>query len=144
MESSGLSRDTAWAMSEANLETMRRQYEVQAREGGLVPDLFAQDAEWIAAREDPDAATHHGVDAIHAYLGQWFGAFEETEFRVEEMIDGGDKVFSWIVFSGRGPTSGVPVELQQAQVATFRDGKIGRVEEYYDRSEGLEAAGLSE
>ncbi len=131
-------------MSEANLDTMRRQYEVQARGGGLVPDLFAEDAEWVAAREDPDAATHRGVEAIQAYLWQWFGAFEETEFRVEEMIDRGDKVFSWIVFSGRGPTSGVPVELQQAQVATFRDGKIGRIEEYYDRSEGLEAAGFSE
>jgi ketosteroid isomerase-like protein len=131
-------------MSEANLETMRRQYEVQAREGGLVPDLFAQDAEWMAAREDPDAATHYGVDGIRAYLDQWFGAFQATEFRVEEMIDAGDKVFSWIVFSGRGPSSGVPVELQQAQVATFRDGKIARIEEYYDRSEGLEAAGLSE
>jgi len=131
-------------MSEANLEAMRRQYEVQARGDGLVPDLFAQDAEWVAAREDPDAATHRGVDAIRAYIGGWFGAFEETEFLVEEMIDGGDKVFSWIVFSGRGPTSGVPVELQQAQVATFRDGKISRVEEYYDRSEGLQAAGLSE
>jgi ketosteroid isomerase-like protein len=131
-------------VSEANLETMRRQYEVQARGGGLVADLFTPDAEWIAAREDPDAATHRGAEAIDTYLGQWFGAFEEVEFRVEEMIDGGDKVFSWIVFSGRGPTSGVPVELQQAQVATFRDGKISRVEEYYDRSEGLEAAGLSE
>ena len=131
-------------MSEAHLATMRRQYAAQARGGGLVPYLFAEDAEWMAAREDPDAATHHGVDAIRAYLGQRFGAFEETEFRVEEMIDGRDKVFSWIVFSGRGPTSGVPVELQQAQVATFRDGQISRVEEYYDRSEGLQAAGLRE
>jgi ketosteroid isomerase-like protein len=131
-------------MSEANLDTMRRQYEVQARSGGLVSDLFAQDAEWIAAREDPDAATHCGVEAIRAYLGQWFGAFEEVEFRVEEMIGCDDKVFSWIVFSGRGPASGVPVELQQAQVATFRDGKISRIEEYYDRSEGLHAAGLSQ
>jgi ketosteroid isomerase-like protein len=84
------------------------------------------------------------VEGIRAYLHQWFGAFDEVEFRVEEMIDSGDKVFSWIVFSGRGPTSGVPVELQQAQVATFRDGKISRIEEYYDRSEGLQAAGLPE
>jgi ketosteroid isomerase-like protein len=32
--------------------------------------------------------------------------------------------------------------MEQAQVWTFRGGKAVRVEEYFDRSEGLAAAGL--
>ena len=102
----------------------------------MVTDLTRPErtqAKRLAPRDRHLAATHHGVDGIRAYLDQWFGAFQETEFRLEEMIDAGDKVFSWVVFSGRGPSSGVPVELQQARVQPFRDGKIARIEEYYDR-----------
>ena len=131
-------------MSQENVETLLRQYEQFARDGGIVADIYAPDAEWMAAREDPDAATHRGVEAIGAYFAQWFGAFEESKLQVVETIDAGDKVFAWVTFSGRGIRSGAPVELQQAQIFSFRDGKVVRVEEYFDRAEGLEAAGLAE
>jgi ketosteroid isomerase-like protein len=65
-------------------------------------------------------------------------------FRAEELIDAGDKVLAWIRFSGKGITSGTPVEMEQAQIWTFRDGKVVRVEEYFDRHKALEAAGLKE
>jgi ketosteroid isomerase-like protein len=92
-------------VSQENVEALLRQYERFSRDGGIVADIYAPDAEWTAAREDPDAATHRGVAAIGAYFEQWFGAFEEPE---------------------------------------LRDGKVVRVEEYFDRAEGLEAAGLAE
>ena len=69
--------------------------------------------------------------------------FETIDLRAEELIDAGDKVFAWIRFSGRGTTSGAPVEMEQAQIWTFREGRVVRVEEYFDRTEALEAAGLS-
>lgn len=131
-------------MSQENVEGLLRQYEQFRRDGKIVADIYAPDAEWMAAREDPDAATHRGVEAIDAYFAQWFGAFEEPELQVVETIDAGDRVFAWIEFSGRGISSGAPVEMQQAQVFTFRDGKVARVEEYFDRAEGLVAAGLAE
>ncbi len=131
-------------MSQENLEALQLQYEQFARDGKIVPDIYAPDAEWMAAREDPDAATHRGAEAIGAYFAQWFGAFEDPELRVQETLEAGDTIFAWIAFCGRGISSGAPVELQQAQVWSFRDGKVTRVEEYFDRAEGLEAAGLSE
>jgi ketosteroid isomerase-like protein len=54
------------------------------------------------------------------------------------------KFFVWVRFVGHGAGSGLPVEMEVAHVVTFRDGKIARVDEYYDRAEALEAAGLSE
>jgi ketosteroid isomerase-like protein len=42
-----------------------------------------------------------------------------------------------------GAASRVEVEMQEACVYTLRDGKIVRVEEYFDRWGALEAAGLS-
>jgi ketosteroid isomerase-like protein len=129
-------------MSQENLEIVRRQHEHFNRTGELLPQIYDSDAEWMAAREDPDAATHRGLEAIRGYFAQWTGMFEDIDFRAEELIDAGDKVFAWIRFSGKGVASGAPVETEQAQVWTFRDGKVVRVEEYFDRAEGLEAAGL--
>ena len=129
-------------MSQENLEIVRRQHEHFNRTGELLPQIYDSDAEWMAAREDPDAATHRGLEAIRGYFAQWTGMFEDIDFRAEELIDAGDKVFAWIRFSGKGVASGAPVETEQAQVWTFRDGKVMRVEEYFDRAEGLEAAGL--
>lgn len=40
--------------------------------------------------------------------------------------------------------SGAPAELRFGQVWTFRDGKVIRVDFYYEPNEALEAAGLSE
>ena len=102
------------------------------------------DVEWMAAREDPDAATHRGREAIERYFGQWS---EEmiTSLRIEgtEYVGAGDSVFTWILITGRGAGSGVPVEMEQAQVWRFCGGKVARVEEYFDREEGLAAAGLA-
>ena len=126
-----------------NLEAVRRQHEHFTRTGEVLSEIYDRDAEWMAAREDPDAATHRGLEAIDRYFAHWAGMFESIDLRAEELIDAGDKVFAWIRFSGRGTTSGAPVEMEQAQIWTFREGKVVRVEEYFDRTEGLEAAGLS-
>ena len=41
-----------------------------------------------------------------------------------------------------GHESGVPVELNSTQVWTVRDGKVTRIDNYTERAEALEAAGL--
>jgi ketosteroid isomerase-like protein len=62
---------------------------------------------------------------------------------VEECIDAGDdRVFTSSRFTGRGRTSGVPADWHLAVIFTIRDGKVVRGEEYFDRDEALEAAGL--
>jgi ketosteroid isomerase-like protein len=56
----------------------------------------------------------------------------------------GEVVFAWIRITGTGGASGAPVEMEQTQVWRFRDGKAARVAEYFDRAEGLRAAGLED
>jgi ketosteroid isomerase-like protein len=131
-------------MSRENVEAVRRQHEHFSRTGEVLSEIYHADAEWMAARDDPDAAIHRGPQAIQRYFAQWLGMFEDTDFRAEELIDSGDKVFASIRFSGKGTTSGVPVEMELAQIWTFRGDKVVRVEEYFDRTEALEAVGLSE
>ena len=48
------------------------------------------------------------------------------------------------LYRGRGQGSGVPIEARFYAVYTLRDGRVVRVDEFTDRAEALEAAGLSE
>jgi ketosteroid isomerase-like protein len=131
-------------MSQENVDRLRAGYEAYSRTGEFPVENFDSDAEWVVAREDPDAATHRGVEAIRGYLAQWAEMFEDIDLRAEEVIDAGDKLFVWTRFSGKGITSGASVQMELAHVYTVRDGKLVRVEEYFDRREALEAAGVSE
>jgi ketosteroid isomerase-like protein len=113
-------------------------------DGAWFFDHCHPDVEWMAAREDPDAATHAGRNEIERYFAQWSAEMiEDLSIEGKEYIDAGDRVFAWIRIMGRGKGSGVPVEMEQAQVWSLRDGKVARVEEYFDRDEGLAVAGLA-
>jgi hypothetical protein len=107
-------------------------------------DFWHEDAEYQAAREDPDSATHRGIQAIRAQFERWYEAYPDLQVDVLEARGQGEKVFAWVRFRGHGAGSGVPISMELAHVWTIRDGRAARVAEYFDRLEGLEAAGLSE
>jgi ketosteroid isomerase-like protein len=46
--------------------------------------------------------------------------------------------------TGRGKGSGAPVDQPYAGILDFRGDRISRYPAYFDRAEGLRAAGLSE
>ena len=72
-------------------------------------------------------------------------AWENSDSTVEEVVDGvGDRVFVMARFRGRGRASGAEVKGRHFEVYTVRDRKVIRVEEFSERGEALEAAGLSE
>src|SRR5919109_2731738 len=120
-------------MSQENVEAVRRQHQHFRRTGGVLEEIYDPNAAWMAAREDPDAQTHRGLNAIRGYFSEWVAMFQDIELQTEELIEAEEKVFAWVRFSGVGEASGVPVEMEQAQVWTFREGKVVRVEEYFNR-----------
>ena len=63
---------------------------------------------------------------------------------VDEVIDHGDQVISMCRQRGRGAASGAGTELFLGQVGTWRGGQCVRVDNYLDRAQALEDAGLSE
>ena len=80
------------------------------------------------------------IEAVRHYWGTW----DEYAIDPLEFIDVGQSVVITVRERGRGKTSGVPVERQQTQVWTFRNGRIVRWELFGDRASALQAAGLSE
>jgi ketosteroid isomerase-like protein len=112
--------------------------------GDRVPsdEYWHADAEYHAAREDPDAAVHRGIEAIRLQFARWVEAYPDLTVEPLEARANGDHVFLWVRFTGRGAGSGIPMEMELAHVYLMRDGRAARAEEYFDRAEGLEAAGL--
>ena len=71
--------------------------------------------------------------------------FDELRLEPQEFIDAGDRVATRLRHHGRGKRSGVEIDEEMYhQVATFRAGKMVRIEYFGEWSEALKAAGLSE
>jgi ketosteroid isomerase-like protein len=134
-------------MSQENVEVVRRLTEaLNARDlDRYYVEFFDPEVEWRTSVEDPDAAIHRGLQAYKRYVEQWIESFDGLRADVEEYIDvDGDRVLTWSRFTGLGRTSGAPADWYLAIIFTIRDGKVVRGEEYFDRAEALEAAGLAE
>jgi ketosteroid isomerase-like protein len=128
-------------MSEENVERTRAAFESYLRGdydaalAGLDPGVVYKPAQEAAVQ---------GRDAVRASWERWEADWDEVEMTSEEIIDAGDHIFHAIHFRGRGRGSGVHVEARFFQVYTVnRDGVTVRWEEFTDRADALEAAGLS-
>jgi ketosteroid isomerase-like protein len=141
-------------MSEENVELMRRIYAAFGRflrePDDFAPELLAfidPRIEWRGPREFPDLAEpRFGHDGVRSYFDTLFEAIEDYRMRPEEFIDaGGDRVLVFSREEGRGRGSGAEVVTHPtAHLWTLRDGKAVRLESYWERSDALAAAGLSE
>jgi ketosteroid isomerase-like protein len=134
-------------MSQENVEIIRRGWNSWLR-----GDMDALVSEW-----DPDVvwdtshfrdwpeSNYRGVGGIRRFLTEWLEVWGDYEIDVEEVLAAPDgRVVSLFTHHGKGRQSGVPMDLEMAQIATLRNGKVVRLENYDDRREALEAAGLSE
>jgi ketosteroid isomerase-like protein len=84
-----------------------------------------------------------GLEGLRAGWLDWLDPWESYRVEIEDVIDVGDEVVVLPRDYGRRPGMALEVGVMGAAVWTVRDGKIARVAFYLNRSEGLEAAGLS-
>jgi ketosteroid isomerase-like protein len=111
------------------------------------PPTWLPDGEFVNAREDPDHATYRGIEAIRKQHQGWFDSYPDLHIEPREIRPNGDgdRVFVWAHFSGHGADSGVAMDMELAHVFTLdEDGRTRRLEEFFDRGEGLRAAGIEE
>jgi ketosteroid isomerase-like protein len=138
-------------MSEENIEMVRRGYEAFNRGGVdavISEGIWSPEIVWDATPTGiPGLGVYRGHEEVKSFFeDDWFKAFpfDEWEVEVDEVIDQGDQVISMCRQRGRGAVSGAGTELVLAQVGTFCDGQIVRVDNYLDRAKALDAAGLRE
>src|SRR5512132_3674572 len=145
MESSGPARNTAWAMSEENVELTR-----------LLLDAFNRgDVDAVVALWDDEGVWNPAIEALtegdrsyrgHAGMRRYFEDLaefaEEGHLEFSEVHDLGDQVLAlghlWMRF-----TSGVELDDEVAGLFTWRNGKCAEARGWMSHAEALEAAGLS-
>jgi SnoaL-like domain len=86
-----------------------------------------------------------GPDEVKRFWNGLDETFEELRLIPQEFVDAGDHVATRLRHYGRGKRSGIEIDEEMYhQVATFRGGRMVRIEYFGEWSEALEAAGLSE
>jgi ketosteroid isomerase-like protein len=140
------------AMSEENVEDFIRRGYARFNGAEREPldevelaslDIYHPDSVYVNDANDPDPGIHRGIDAVRGQIGRWVEAYPDLQVEPLEIQTNGDVAFVWVRFSGHGAGSGVPIDMELAHVVTVEAGKVRRVEEYTERADGLEAAGLS-
>lgn len=126
-------------MSRANVEVIRRLFDSYRRGD------YAEAAACLAAHvvyEVGQELPARGREEVRAMWERWDGTWDELETVPEEFIDAGKQVLVTVHYSARGRGSGIKYEERLFDVYTFSDGQCVRKQEFRERSEALEAAGL--
>jgi ketosteroid isomerase-like protein len=134
-------------MSEENVETVRKAiaYEYEGvGDRAEAEAIFDPQVVLNPVLEGLDEEPSYGPHAMRDDWERWKSAFDELTLTFEEFIDAGDQVVVVAHHQGRGRKSGVAVDARYYEVYTVREGKVSRVDEFAERGEALEAAGLSE
>jgi ketosteroid isomerase-like protein len=107
-------------------------------------EVWHPDGVYVNSASDPDPGIHRGIQAVRQQVRQWVDAYPDLQVEPLEIQTNGDRAFVWVRFSGHGAGSGVPIDMEMAHVVTVVNDKTMRIEEYQERADGLEAAGLRE
>jgi ketosteroid isomerase-like protein len=134
-------------MSQENVRVATRLVE-QAAQGGFdaVWELLDPDLAWETSPNLPDAGVYRGRERVRAFIEeQWdvvWGGMPRVD--IERAFDCGDNVLLFTRVRGHGSHTGIPLDVQIAQLVTIQGGKVVRVKVFPDRDEALQAAGLKE
>ena len=121
------------------MEVVREVWDASAR--GDLDDIMQFSDPHVVMITLEDGALY-GFDAVRKNYERWQEAWSDAETTVEEVTGAGDRVFVTACFRGRGRASGIDIKNRLYEVYTMRDGRILRVDEFHEREDALEAAGL--
>src|SRR3954464_2859420 len=128
-------------MSRENVELVSLGFQLLQRgelglfEGWLTPDVVI-----IQPPEVPDAKTYEGPSAMVQAWKDWPDQWEDFRLDLIDVIDvSDDVVVSATRHRGRGRESGIEMDFHVFYVHVMRDGKLARMEMFFDRQKAFAA-----
>jgi ketosteroid isomerase-like protein len=104
---------------------------------------YADDVVFV--RAGPDGGEYHGIDGLSAAWRDFLAAWEDFRIETDRVMAGEAGVYVLLIrLTARGKGSGVTIDAEVANVVRMRDGRIARLEMFWDRDTALTAAGVSE
>ena len=88
-------------------------------------------------------ALYVGPEGIRKFMHGWLKAWMNLTVSAEDIIEAGDSVVVVVHQRGVGKESGVPSDMRYYEAWTFRGRAVIRREQFADRTDALEAVGLS-
>jgi ketosteroid isomerase-like protein len=131
-------------MSQENVDKARDFIDAyNRRDFDAAVEWFDPEIDWVLpARQRSDSC--RGPEEVKRFWEGLDETFEDLTLHPQEFIDAGDRVATRLRHSGRGKESGIEIDEElYHQVATFRDGRIVRLEYFAEWVEALDAAGLT-
>jgi ketosteroid isomerase-like protein len=130
-------------MSEENLEAIRGVYE-RFGEGDFRASLQVVDSLvlFVLPPGFPESGTYLGIEELLRYTRGFLEPWSRITIEAEEITEAGDSVVATVRQRGVGSESGATTEFRYFQVWSFRGDKVIRLENFRERSEAIEAAGL--
>ena len=131
-------------MSEQNVQMARDFIDAyNRRDFDAAVANFDERIEWVLpARQSSDSCV--GPDQVREFWRGLDDTWDELRLEPQEYLDGGDRVATRLRHAGRSRSGAELSEEMYHQVATFRDGRIVRMEYFGDWGSALEAAGLGD
>jgi|ERR1700678_4058216 ketosteroid isomerase-like protein len=122
------------------LEVWRRGEVDQARVDLYHPDVTYEDYDL------PDHAgeVYSGLEGVLKAVETWSEPYEAMTNELQRIVGSGDCLVAIHRFRARARHTGIEFDQPSAYVYTFRDGKIIRIQGFWDPEEALAVAGLSE
>ncbi len=128
------------------MEIVRRYFEfVNRRNWSLLPELVDPDIEIDLSRNIFNPGLYQGYAGLRRSARVIDDMWDEFSVSPTELIDVGDNVVAAVGIHGRNKRTGVDVTMNYFDIFTLRNRRVLRIlVGYRDRSEALEAGGLSE
>jgi uncharacterized protein len=130
-------------MAQTNVDRLRGGYEALGRgDYEAVRELLDPKVLLWDRPEVPDARSYRGYEGMLVTLRDTSDSFEDFRLDPEQFFEHADKIVVILSMTGRGRTSGVPVEERIAHLWTLRDGLAIELRAFTDPADALQAAGL--
>jgi uncharacterized protein len=138
------------ALVTSNIERLRVLFKRFNETGELDFSAAHPDVELHDRPDVPDSRVWRGVDGVRAFFQKTAESFDPIRWEPREFIAAGRHVVVRAHVVAYGATSGAPIEVDEAQLWTFRDGLLVRlqafptIEEAYTTARALgEADGIA-
>jgi uncharacterized protein len=132
-------------MSQENVEAVRAMFDAFSRgDTPAVLKLVDPSVVFTPIPDTPDVQTFHGHEGLEQGMAQTIEVWDDFSAELRETRDLDDHVLASLRWWGRGPTSGMQMEVDICALYTFRNGKVVRLQFFSSEQQALDAVGLSE
>jgi ketosteroid isomerase-like protein len=125
---------------ESNVEVLKEIFARFNEDGELDFSRVDPEIELHSRPDVPDGQVWRGIEGVRGFFAETAKAFDPIRWEPQEFIAQGRHVLVLARIVAHGAASGTPIEVEEGQVWTFRDGLIVRLQAFPTPAEARAAA----